>query len=196
MEVKGSNPINYLNGENIHPIIRFFFEYTNLKRLYRQGWLQRDIPKEVVESVADHSFSIALLAYVIAEEYLPRLDSSKVMRMALMHDLGEVHAGDITPSDNVPIEKKAQAEWDSINRLFSNFTHGDNYLSLWREFEEGSSDEAVFVGEIDKLEMALQASVYEHGGFANLDDFFLSVQQRIFEPEVKKILEEILRMRE
>ena len=55
--------------------------------------------------------------------------------------------------------------------------------------------EARFVKEIDRLEMALQATVYEKQGGYNLEEFFPYVQQRISSPKVKEILEDLLRIR-
>lgn len=195
METKANNPIKYLEGKEVHPIIEFFFQCAHLKQLFRQGWLQRNIPKETCESVADHSFSTAILAYIIAEEYFPELDSSKAAVMALIHDLPEVYAGDITPDDNVPIEEKRLVEQESIKRLFSNLTNGRKYLKLWEEYENQSSEEAKFVKQIDKLEMALQALVYEHHGFTNLEDFFQDARRRISDPRIKKILEDAIKIR-
>jgi putative hydrolase of HD superfamily len=51
--------------------------------------------------VAEHSFFVALLCLFLTDSYFPEADASKLVRMALLHDVGEARAGDITPHDGV-----------------------------------------------------------------------------------------------
>lgn len=74
-----------------------------LKRLPRTGWLDRGVPPETTESVADHTFRVALLAWMVATDRpfdtvggLP-VDPGRVLLIALAHDLPEAFAGDPTP---------------------------------------------------------------------------------------------------
>ena len=67
-----------------------------LKEVPRTGWLDRDIPVEETESVADHSFGVAMLAWLLAPDELDRL---RVVELALIHDLAESVVGDVTPYD-------------------------------------------------------------------------------------------------
>jgi putative hydrolase of HD superfamily len=97
METKADLPINLLQGKNTLPIIEAYFEFVQLKQLYRQGWLHKGISLQNCETVAEHSFCVALLALILADEYSVELDTAKVIRMALIHDLGEIYAGDFTP---------------------------------------------------------------------------------------------------
>jgi putative hydrolase of HD superfamily len=97
METKADLPINLLQGKNTLPIIEAYFEFVQLKQLYRQGWLHKGISPQNCETVAEHSFCVALLALILADEYSVELDTAKVIRMALIHDLGEIYAGDFTP---------------------------------------------------------------------------------------------------
>ncbi len=66
----------------------------SLKETPRTGWLDRGIPAEDTESVADHSFGVALLAWLLAPE---ELDRAGVVELAMVHDLAEAAGGDITP---------------------------------------------------------------------------------------------------
>lgn len=77
----------------IEGLIDFLSIVGRLKRLPRTGWVEAGIKEP--ESVADHSFRTAVLAMIPAD--LEGLDSDKVMRMALLHDLAEVETGDLTP---------------------------------------------------------------------------------------------------
>lgn len=184
-----------LLSEKTHPMIEIFFEYAQLKNLYRQGWLKRGISELDCETVADHSFGVALLGYTIAEEYRPDLDSAKVMKLGLFHEMGEIYAGDITPKDGVSIDDKTQKEFQGVQQVFSKLPNGDKYLNIWKDFEYQKSPEAKFVKQIDRLEMALQANLYERMNYNGLDEFFPYVQEKISSPELKPILDDIFKAR-
>jgi len=107
-----------LLSEKTHPVIELFFEFAQLKNLYRQGWLNRGVSKLDCETVADHSFGVALLGYILAEEYRPDLDPQKVMKLGLFHEIGEVYAGDITSKDGVSLEEKSAKEYAAVQKVF------------------------------------------------------------------------------
>jgi putative hydrolase of HD superfamily len=195
MESKAENPVSLIAGMDIHPLIEAYFEFNHLKQLYRQGWLKKGVPAERCESIAEHSFSTTVLVYFLAQAYFPDLDPNRVILLALLHDFGEVYAGDLTPDDHISFEKKEHLEREAINRIFSKLPNADEFLGLWEEYERQSSPEAGFIRQIDRLEMALQASVYERQGFNGLDDFFNSARQAISDPLVVALLEELSAMR-
>lgn len=198
-----ANIVKYLLPEGLlpqetHPIVLLYYELSVLKTLYRQGWLKpgREISKEHAESDADHVFGVALLGYIIATEYRPDLDAAKVMRLGLFHELGEIKAGDTTPHDGVSLEDKAKSEYEAVQKVFSHMPNGERYVAIWKEYEDGITPEAKFVKEIDKLEMALQDSMYEKLGYnGRLDDFFPYVKERLTSPELKEIFEALLQVR-
>ncbi len=187
MHTKASLPISLLDGKNSLPIIEAYFEFNHLKQLYRQGWLQHGIEPKYCESVAEHSFCVALLGLLLAEQNL-ELDVNKVLRMALIHDLGEIYAGDFTPQDKIDKNHKFQLEKQSVLQVFNKLPNGWKWINLWEEYEEGNSAEAKFVQQLDRLEMLLQASVYEHQGLADLSDFFASTKWDSCSPELQSIL--------
>jgi putative hydrolase of HD superfamily len=153
--------------------------------------LVRGIPTEHCESVAEHTFGVAILAMILADSFFPELNIVTVVRMALIHDFGEVYTGDIIPSDHISITEKHKLEQDSITKTLAHLPNGHDYIMLWEEFECCSSPEAQFVRQIDKLEMALQASVYEHQKFENMKEFFNSAGSEISSPELHSILKEL-----
>jgi putative hydrolase of HD superfamily len=170
-------------------VVEAYFELCHLKQLYRQGWLKRGIPRQRCESIAEHSFGVAMLALWLNAGHVPELDIGKVLRMALLHDLGEVYAGDIIPGDNVPAQEKHQREAQSVERVLRKLPGGEDYLACWQEFELGETAEARFVRQIDRLEMGLQAGVYASQGFENLEEFFTSARQELSEPSLIKLIE-------
>ena len=195
METKADFPYQYLAGRSVPAIIKAYFEFNQLKNLYRQGWLSRGVSRERCESVAEHTLGVAVLAYFLAEATFTELDASRVIRMALLHDFGEIFAGDMTPQDQIDPKAKHQIESQAVRRIFSDFPAGEGYLALWDEFEAGVTPEAQFVHQIDRLEMAMQASVYEHSGFPDLQEFFDTSNQDISEPGLRQILSEIEALR-
>jgi putative hydrolase of HD superfamily len=191
MQTKAPLPVTHLQGRKTSPLIEAYFEFSHLKQLYRQGWLRRGIPPDRCESVAEHSFCVALLALFLADACLAGLDLSKVVRMALLHDFGEIYAGDLTPGDMVGPQEKHQLEEQSVVQVLKKLPHGTAYIALWEEYERGESPEAQFVRQVDRLEMALQASVYEHQGWADLAEFFASAEQATSMPPLRAILAEL-----
>jgi len=184
MEKKNSKLVLEENRENI---LEVYFEIQSLKNLFRQGWLKKGVEKKLCESVADHSFSTTMLAWLIADEYLPELDLSKVLKYALLHEIGEIYAGDITPVDNVSEAAKYDLEITSVRKVFSQLKHGSKYIKLWEEFENSENKEARFIKQIDRLEMALQAHFYEKKLDLNLHDFKDSAK-RVLKNEILKDL--------
>lgn len=196
MEKKGVFQLDKLAGCVDANWVRIYLELSHLKQLYRQGWLRRGIAPERCESVAEHSFAAALLAYWLAQAEFPELDAQKVLSMALMHDLGEVYAGDLIPGDQVDPQAKYSLEHQGIKNIFANLPQGAAYIELWDEFEAASSPEARFVRQIDRLEMALQAFLYEHQGEQNLQEFFDSADQSVYDLRLRRVFETMLSCRE
>jgi len=195
MKTKDSRPRKKLSG-NSHFLIEFAFEFSHLKNLYRQGWLKKNIPEEKCESVADHSFGVAILSMIVAEEYFPDLDIAKVMKIALTHEIGEIIVGDITPHDKISKEEKHKLEETAVKEIFGGFPNPEKYISIWKEYENNQTPEAKFVKQMDRLEMALQASVYEHQKHGDLSEFYESVKGAINEPRIKEILDKIISLKE
>jgi putative hydrolase of HD superfamily len=190
MEVKAENPVSLLGDQEHTPLISAYFELCHLKQLYRQGWLRRGVPPERCESIAEHSFGVALLALWLAGGR-PELEADKVLRMALLHDLGEVYAGDITPGDGVSEAEKHRLEAGAVRRILSRLPGGQFYLELWDEFETGLTPEARFVRQLDRLEMGLQAAVYQLQDLVDGDEFFASARQALSDPQLAALLDEV-----
>jgi len=187
METKRPHAIRLLAGKNVPPIVGVFYEFNHLKALYRQGWLRHGIPKEQCETVAEHSLGVALLALFLADEWFPALDKVKLVWMGLLHDFGEIYAGDIVPG-KMSLADKHGLERKSVERVFGRLAKGPEYLATWEEFEAGQTAEARFVKEIDRLEMGLQASVYEQEGLGELSAFFESADRALTTPELRGVL--------
>ena len=160
-----------------------------LKRAPRQGWLDRGVSSLETESVADHSLGVALLAWMAALEARADgadLDPTRVLLLALVHDLPEAEIGDWTPytADEVTAHDdagdraaflnarqvrspertaaKRAAEQTAIDQLAAVLPDAAATMlaDLWRELAMGASPEARFVKQADRLETFLQSRTY------------------------------------
>lgn len=192
MDVKNQKTIDSLISAEIDPTVRAWIEISQLKNLYRRGWLQAGIPAERCESVAEHSFGVAILCTLLLPEFSPQLDVERVLRMALLHDVGEVYAGDITPQDGITEHAKSTAERESVTRILSSMPADQGNLQIWEEFEAGETPEARFVRQIDRLEMGLQARIYSKQGYRDLEQFYISAIQGISGSELRDLVADVI----
>lgn len=159
-----------------------------LKQLNRKGWELRGIKNP--ESVADHSYSAAIICMVMSEKI--GIDSSKCIKLALIHDLQESIAADITPHDNIPAKEKSKLEEKAIIEI-SEKTGAVFFHELWKEYEENKTPESKLVHDADKLEMLFQALSYEKEyPEKDLSEFFAYVKGKLQMEESIGIYEQML----
>lgn len=182
--IKDTNP--YEKFDRIDSdILSFYMKYNQLKNIYRQGWLKVRIGlehKDKCESIADHSFSVALLALTIIEKNKLKFDTFKCIKMGIIHELGEVYAGDFTPYDNITKEEKHIKEKKAILKVLDTLDENNDFLELWEEFEEAETAEAKFIKNIDQLEFLLQACAYGYDA-----QYFERSLSKINDPYCKEI---------
>src|SRR5215210_4489545 len=154
----------------------FFHSVLELKSIRRAGWVLK-VRVEDSESVADHTFSMATIAMLLSD--MRGLDTHKVIKMALMHDLAESIVGDYMPGDVTPRQKLVK-EKKAMRLILSGLPKEirEEYGEIWLEYLHNRTEIAKFVHRIDKLEMALQAYQYARQGYADklLAPFFESAQ--------------------
>lgn len=168
-------------------IIDFLTEVGKLKKMPRRGWVINRIKNP--ESIADHSFRAALLSWVLAKRK-KGMNIERLLKIALVHDLCEVYAGDITPYDSViPKNSRKLEELMKTWPRFTNAQKKKNVLrkmkkekigldklvaklppdlkslqneikSLWMDYENGLTPEGRFFKQADRLENFLQAVEY------------------------------------
>lgn len=151
-------------------------EWLRLKDLPRTGWVRSGVQEP--ESVAAHSWGMAVLALHFAPK---NLDLAKVLAMCIIHDLPEVMVGDLTPHDDVT--NKAELEASAMSEL------APEWQGLFHEYESGLSEEAKFVKQIDKLDMGLQASIYQSRQELDLSEFTNSAKLKITDSNLLRFLE-------
>tara|TARA_B100001778_G_C18589684_1_gene631659 strand:+ start:1255 stop:1728 length:474 start_codon:yes stop_codon:yes gene_type:complete len=150
-------------------------EILGLKDIARTGWVRNDVNNP--ESVAAHSWGMAILALKLTPE---ELDLSKVLSLCLVHDIPEVRVGDLTPHDDC--STKADDELSAMKELSPEWVH------LFEEYELGESEEAKFVKQLDKLDMGLQAMIYESKQGLDLSEFKESALSKISNSELSSLI--------
>jgi putative hydrolases of HD superfamily len=158
-----------------------------LKALPRAGWLRVGV--ESPESVAAHSWGIAWLVLAL---HPPTIDLQRALSLAVIHDLPEVFAGDITPHDAISPADKHQREADALQKLLSPLPDPSRVAALtalWREYADAATPEARFVKACDKLDMALQATSYQaHYPHLSLREFIDSALRTLSDPALRALL--------
>ena len=196
-------------------LLPFFRAAGKLKLVDRQGWVDRGI--ENAESVADHTFRAMVMAWVLGQR--AGLDTARLLKLMLLHDLPEVEAGDATPyaevlaghgdltatvprwRELVSPEQLAAAkrtkrdlEERAVERLAADLpgSLGAELREVWLDYSERRSAEARFATQIDKLEAALQAIEYRDAGQdADVANFLLSAREVVEHPVLLEVLSEL-----
>ena len=150
----------------------FMREWMALKHLLRTGWVRSGV--SAPESVAAHSWGMAILAMKLCPEELDRL---RVIEMCIIHDLPEVVVGDLTPHDDV--SNKSEKERKAMLEL------APYWIKLFDEYEAGISAESRFVKYLDKLDMAIMAKIYEDEQNLDLSEFIASARETIGETDLE-----------
>ncbi len=172
-------------------LLAILLRMYRLKDEARSGWVLRGVERP--ESVAAHSWGTALLCLVFAEE--AGVDRGLALAIATAHDVAEAEIGDIParahPDDrSIGVPEKMRLESAAIERLLGG--EFEALHALWRDYERSTSPEARFVRDMNLLDMALQALLYEdqarydpgrplpsQGDHRHLDEFFVSAEGRM-----------------
>lgn len=173
--------------------IKFF---GNIKKIKRQGWAREGIIN--AESVADHSFRVAIMAMFFGEKL--DADTNKLIRMALVHDVAEGVKGDkvVERGKNIDIqgrEVKDREEIEILKQTFGDTQEGEEFIKIQEEIFEGKTKEAKIFRQLERLEMAVQAFEYEEEHGKDLSEFFENTLLYINHPFLKKLIETIRTIR-
>ncbi len=139
---------NYLLG-----ILDFIKQAELLKNTLRSGITSSGRP----ESTAEHSWRLCLLAMTL-EGYYPQLDIARLLKICIIHDLGEAVNGDIPAIAQQPGTAKSSQERHDLSLLLKTLAQAqqEEFLALWDEYETAASPEAKLAKALDKIETLLQ----------------------------------------
>lgn len=160
-----------LDNQRLVQQISFIKQTEGLKTVQRQN----QTLDGRFENSAEHSWQLALMALILKEHYPKPINLEKVMTMLLLHDLGEIGAGDTSAFDEKGKQTSYQKELEYIDSLFGTLPHdqAEFDLALWQEFEKGMSNEARYARCIDALAPLLNHSFIAKRN-ANPDDLTVS----------------------
>lgn len=148
-----SNSVCQIDMERLKQYIDFIQEVEKLKSVLRTAWTSSGRQ----ESTAEHSWRLALLAVLFISDF-SELDGLKILKMCLVHDLGELYDGDISALLLPDEQEKHMKEKMAMERMLSLLPQevGSDLLAIWNEYNENQTEEAHWVKALDKAETILQ----------------------------------------
>lgn len=137
-------------------ILEFYVLANELKNVVRTGWVEVGIPKEKVESVADHVYGSLVLSIAIVSEKNIDIDLEKVFKMIIVKELKKAI-------------NKEEASINSVNDgsvevILNKLSNKEELMNLYEEAENKETKEAKFALMVSKLESDIQAKIYEKNG--------------------------------
>ena len=140
--------------ERIKKQLEFILTIDQVKNIMRQTHLSYNERKE---NDAEHSWHLAIMAYLLKEYANEEVDACKVMIMCLIHDVVEVYAGDTYCYDEVGKQSQKQREDEAKEKIFSllPIDQYKEFIALFDEFEENKTPEARFAHVLDRLQPLL-----------------------------------------
>ncbi|MFZ3045461.1 MAG: HD domain-containing protein [Desulfatirhabdiaceae bacterium] len=168
------------------PIANFLFEARFLKQIPRSGFAFLGAGKE---SVAEHSFSTSIIAYVMAS-LSPDINPLKLITMCLLHDLPEARTGDL---NSVQKCYDHADETAGIQDMVRDLVFGQSLFALLQEFNEGISLEARLARDADQIALILELKYLSDKGFDNAQTWIPPVMDRLKTSDGKRLAEQILK---
>jgi putative hydrolase of HD superfamily len=192
----------------IQPAVDFILELDKLKGVTRKN---KPLGMERYENSAEHSWQLCLLAISLARHAAAPVELNRVIRMLLVHDIGEIDTGDTMVFIEEGLAARKAAELVAVTRIFnmlpghmlpggmlpghagsdqsdSNNSDGDSpgaeLLSLWKEFERGETPESRFANAVDRSMPVLLNLASEGQSWKENGISYERVVKRI-EPEIK-----------
>ena len=134
-----------------------------VKNIPRTGWLQKGIPFYEAESIAEHSFEVAVIVLALLNNIRMKVDAEKVLAMALIHDLSESVIGDMPKAltEKIGENLKHEIEEEAVEKIFGS----GKLKEIFKEYSRGESLEAKIVKLADKLSTFYQAISYKKRGY-------------------------------
>jgi putative hydrolase of HD superfamily len=166
-------------------IVNFLFEANILKAVQRTGFQFLGAGKE---SVAEHSFMIAIIALTMSK-LDASIDPLKIITMALVHDLPEARMGDL----NYVHQRYATAhENRALKDLASELPFGHNIVALVEEFNQCETPESQLARDADQISLMLELKALKDQGKRGPEKWLTAAQQRLKTDLGKKLAETIM----
>ena len=124
------------------------------------------------ESTAEHSWRLALLAFIICDDLKLKIDILHSVKMALVHDLAEAITGDIdalkVAQGYISKDQKSKNERNAMRKLQAMCSKkiGQEIFEIWNEYEQGITLESKYIKALDKIETIMQIVEAKHKYFS------------------------------
>ncbi len=141
--------------DELEKCFAFIIEVEKLKGITRRT---KPLGQDRYENSAEHSWQISLLALVLSKYADESVNIEKVIKMLLVHDIGEIDADDVFFFDDAGRLDAKEKELAAMKRIFGLLPDekAEELFELWNEFENGMSNEAKFARAIDRVMPVLQ----------------------------------------
>jgi len=157
---------------------------NRLKLIPRTGWLFCNVSPVGIEDVAQHSFEVATITMILADELRregKKIDSGRAISMAIIHDWAETEVADFPYTALRHLESpgiKQRMESSAMDELLREIPEREKYLALWEEYEDKKTTESRLVHSADYLSMLVQAIKYRERGVRSkeLAELWLAVK--------------------
>ncbi|WP_420312452.1 HD domain-containing protein [Streptomyces sp. YS-B37] len=153
---------------NTERVVECLAELHTLTKLPRIGWIMAGVPEP--ESVSDHCFETAIIAYVLAQQLEEPVDIGKVLAMALFHEVGEVRLTDLPRRSSPYVKEFKRAAEEEASR---DILHGvaESVLPLLQEMHELKTLEARLVEAAEELQIIAAAMYYAKEGRGDISEY-------------------------
>lgn len=149
-------------------VINYYVLCNKLKNIVRTGWINWNVQRERIESIAEHIFGVQMLAIAMKSEYQYDIDINKVIFMLAIHELGETIIGDLTQFQ-IDKKEKERLEHEAVHNILGSMLDGNVIEDLFLEFDAHETPEAIFAYQCDKLECDIQSKLYDQENCIDLN---------------------------
>jgi len=158
-------------GDGMQQVIGFILELDKLKGVTRKV---KPLGLARYENSAEHSWQLAMLALSLSQHAPAGIDLDRVVRMLLVHDVGEIDTGDTLAFVEGGWKERKAAELAAVERIFGLLPppHGPAFLASWKEFEAGETAEARYANAVDRampvlLNLANEGQSWRENGISH-----------------------------
>lgn len=142
---------DFIKNDKLRKQIEFAVTVDKMKEVLRRNLV---VSGERRENDAEHSWHLALMAMLLEEYSAEKVNIERVLKIALVHDLVEVYAGDTFAYDEKGYEDKEERERAAADKLFGSLESEQSaeFRALWDEFEAAETPESKYANAIDRIQ--------------------------------------------
>ncbi len=142
---------NFTENTELASQLDFLYEIDKVKNVIRQNYNSDGIRKE---NDAEHMWHFAMTAMTLEKYSVKKIDINRVIKMALLHDIIEIYAGDTYAYDEKAKESQHQREMEAAEKIFGMLPkkQGEEFKALFLEFEAMQTDDAMFAAACDRYQ--------------------------------------------